>query len=53
MDDVNILTYGLSIRRNYEVLKRIYLAYETWVRRHGSKFNPQKYDLIHFTRRPK
>ena len=29
IDDVNILTYGLSIRRNYEVLKRIYLAYKT------------------------
>src|SRR6202453_2087658 len=29
MDDVNILTYGPSIRRNYEVLKRIYLVCET------------------------
>ena len=52
MDDVNILTYGLSIRRNYKVLKRIYLVYETWAKRHGSKFNLKKYDLIYFTRRP-
>src|SRR6202453_2856654 len=53
MDNVNILTYGLSIRRNYKVLKRIYLVYETWVKRHRSRFNPQKYDLIYFTRRPR
>ena len=52
MDDVNILTYGLSTRRNYKVLKRIHLACETWAKRHGSKFNLKKYDLIHFTRRP-
>jgi hypothetical protein len=52
VDDVNILTYGLSTRRNCEVLKRMHLACETWAKRHGSKFNPQKYDLIHFTRRP-
>jgi Reverse transcriptase (RNA-dependent DNA polymerase) len=53
VDDVNILTYGLSIRRNCEVLKRIHLACETWAKRHGSRFNPQKYNLIHFTRRPR
>ena len=29
MDNVNILTYSLSIRRNYKVLKRIHLAYKT------------------------
>ena len=29
IDDVNILTYGLSIRRNYKVLKRMYLVYKT------------------------
>ena len=53
IDDVNILTYSLSTRRNYEVLKRMHLAYETWARRYRSKFNPQKYNLIYFTRRPK
>jgi hypothetical protein len=52
MDNINILTYGLSIRHNYEALKRMHLTYETWVKRHGSKFNPQKYNLIYFTRRP-
>jgi Reverse transcriptase (RNA-dependent DNA polymerase) len=29
IDDVNILTYGPSIRRNYKVLKRMHLVYET------------------------
>ena len=24
-----------------------------WARRHGAKFEPTKYELIHFTRRPK
>ena len=52
INDVNILTYGLSIRRNYKVLKRIYLIYETWAKRHRSKFNLKKYNLIYFTRRP-
>ena len=52
MDNVNILTYGLNTRRNYEVLKRIHLVCETWVRRHRSKFNLQKYNLIYFIRRP-
>ena len=50
IDNINILTYSLSIRYNYKVLKRIYLIYKIWVKHHGSKFNPQKYSLIHFTR---
>jgi hypothetical protein len=29
IDNVNILTYGLSIRRNCKVLQRIHLVYET------------------------
>ena len=52
VDDINILTYGLTTQRNCEVLQRIHRECETWAKRHGSKFNPQKYDLIHFTRRP-
>jgi hypothetical protein len=30
----------------------MYLVYETWAKRYGSKFNLKKYDLIYFTRRP-
>jgi Reverse transcriptase (RNA-dependent DNA polymerase) len=53
MDNINILIFGLTTQRNCNVLQRIHLKYETWAKRHGSKFNPQKYDLIHFTRRPR
>jgi hypothetical protein len=28
-------------------------ACEDWARRHGSKFNPEKYELLHLTRTPK
>jgi hypothetical protein len=28
-------------------------ACEDWARRHGSKFNPGKYELLHLTRTPK
>lgn len=53
MDDINILTYSASTQRNCEALRRVYSECETWAKRHRSKFNPQKYDLIHFTRRPR
>ena len=52
VDDVNILTYGANTMRNCETLKRIHTACEEWARRHGSQFNPDKYELIHLTRRP-
>jgi hypothetical protein len=53
MDDVNLLTYSTSAEGNYRNLKRIHDAYEDWARRHGSKFNPDKYELLHLTRTPK
>jgi hypothetical protein len=28
-------------------------ACEDWARRHGSKFNPDKYELLYLTRTPK
>jgi exonuclease III len=53
VDDVNILTYGASTEGNCRNLEHIHNACETWARRHGSKFAPAKYELIHFTRKPK
>jgi exonuclease III len=53
MDDVNILTFGKTTEGNCRTLQHTHDACETWARRHGSKFNPQKYELIHFTRKPK
>jgi hypothetical protein len=53
VDDVNILTYGLTTQGNCRTLERIHEVCETWAKRHGSKFNPGKYELIHLTRTPK
>ena len=53
INDINIVTYSLTTQRNCEVLQCIHRECETWAKRHGSSFNPQKYDLIYFTRRPR
>lgn len=53
VDDVNILTFGDTTERNCRNLERIHSACEEWAKRHGSQFNPGKYELIHFTRTPR
>jgi hypothetical protein len=53
VDNVNLLTYGTSAEGNYRNLERVHDACEDWARRHGSKFNPEKYELLHLTRTPK
>jgi hypothetical protein len=53
VDNVNLLTYGTSVEGNYRNLKKVHDACEDWARRHGSKFNPKKYELLHLTRTPK
>jgi hypothetical protein len=53
MDDVNLLTYGTSVEENCRNLKKVYDVCEDWARRHNSKFNPEKYKLLHLTRTPK
>jgi hypothetical protein len=53
VDDINILTYGSSTEENCRVLERTHNACESWAKTHGSKFNTEKYELIHFTRTPK
>jgi hypothetical protein len=49
MDDVNLLTYDINIKRNCRNLERIHNAYEDWARRYGSKFNSDKYELLYLT----
>jgi hypothetical protein len=49
MDDVNLLTYGISAEKNYRNFERIHNAYENWARRHGLKFNSDKYELLYLT----
>jgi len=48
VDDINLLTYGTSIQRNCRNLEKAYQKCIQWARTHGSKFNPEKSELIHF-----
>jgi hypothetical protein len=50
IDDVYLFTRSASTERNCQNLERAHQAAETWAKRHGSKFSPIKYQLIHFTR---
>jgi len=49
-DDTNIFTYGTSTEANCRTLERIHERCLEWARKHGMKFAPTKYELIHFTR---
>jgi hypothetical protein len=53
VDDVNLLIYGTSAEGNCKNLKKVHEACEDWARRHGSKFNSEKYKLLYLTRTPK
>ena len=48
VDDVNILTFSTSIERNCLNLERVYRKCLAWADTHGSKFNLEKSELIHF-----
>jgi hypothetical protein len=50
INDVNLLIYGINVEKNCGNLERIHDAYEDWARRHGSKFNLDKYELLYLTR---
>jgi hypothetical protein len=49
-DDVNMLAYGRSTESNCRILEAGHLRCLGWARRHGMRFAPTKYELIHFTR---
>ena len=50
VNDINILTYNESTKRNCEMLKKTWKKIVEWAERHGFKFNERKYELIHFLR---
>jgi hypothetical protein len=50
VDDLNILVYSSSTAENGRRLERAHEKCQEWARRHGAKFSPEKYELIHFTR---
>jgi hypothetical protein len=53
VDDTNILMFSRSTEANYQVLERADEKCMAWARTHGATFAPEKYQLMHFTRRPK
>ena len=50
MDDINILTYGLSTERNCKILEETHRNCLHWAATHGAVFAPEKYEVIHLTR---
>lgn len=53
VDDTNILTFSKSTEQNCRTLEEANRICEHWATTHGSAFAPNKYQLIHFTRRLK
>jgi len=51
VDDTNLLVWGPTAAGNCRQLEDAHQRCLTWARRHGGKFAPDKYKLIHFTRR--
>ena len=51
IDDTNLITWGNSARENCQRLEAAHNRCIEWAERHGAVFAPEKYQLIHFTRR--
>jgi hypothetical protein len=50
VNDINILTYGKTTERNYQILSGVHAECERWARKHGAIFALKKYELMHLTR---
>ena len=51
VDDTNLVAWGASAADNCRRLTAAHAICETWSEANGAKFAPDKYQLIHFTRR--
>ena len=51
VDDTNLVTWGRSAQANCRRLETAHSRCIAWAKRHGARFAPDKYQLIHFTRR--
>ena len=51
VDDTNLVTWGTSAQTNCRRLESAHSRCIAWAKRHGARFAPDKYQLIHFTRR--
>ena len=53
VNDVNILTYEKSTKRNCKIVNEIYIKCEQWAQTHDTKFSKLKHELIHFSKTSK
>jgi hypothetical protein len=51
VDDTTLVTWGPTARENCARLEQAHQKCESWADRHGAKFAPDKYQLMHFTRK--
>ena len=51
INDVFLLATSSSISENCQLLKKTHLLCMAWANRHGSKFDPLKYQLVHLSRK--
>ncbi len=53
VDDTTLITWSDSAEANCRRLTQAHEKCEAWAKRYGAKFAPDKYQLIHFTKRRK
>ena len=51
VDDVTLIAWGNSTEDNCKRLTDAHSQCDWWAKRHGAQFAPEKYELMHFTRR--
>ncbi len=51
VDDTNLMAWGDTAEGNCRRLEQAHDRCIAWAKRHGAKFAPDKYQLIHFSRR--
>jgi hypothetical protein len=51
IDDVNIMATSETAEENCRKLETVYTRCQSWERKHASKFNPTKYNLIHIPKK--
>ena len=51
MNDVTLIAWGESTENNCQWLAETHTQCSQWARRYGARFAPEKYELMHFTRR--
>ena len=52
-DNTNLLAFSSSLKSNLLKLKSTHSKCQDWARKHSMKFAPEKYELLHFSRRRK